>query len=146
LECDLVCPSLCVRFVLSKSLSFRLAISANILCFVRTFNHKRGAFCPADNDEREAVLITFAGAIASRPFDLEQVQAAAGRVKEKLGDGAFTEACATAGACELITKAVDVIGKQSWSVAFLILLSFVMMLMRWVASIVLFMAGLEKKL
>lgn len=90
---------------------------------------------PTDNKKREEVLILFARAVATRPFSRERLDEASRKVKDTLGEGALTEAAAVAGGSELVTRTVDVVGKQPYSPVILYVMTFFMTLFRWVYSI-----------
>lgn len=84
---------------------------------------------------REAVLAPLGRAFAKRPFDLKAARSAAQKVKDELGEGAFTEACAIGGAAELVSKTVDVVGKQPMNSTLITIVASVMALIRSIASL-----------
>lgn len=89
---------------------------------------------PTDST-REEVLVPFAQAVATRPFDLKHLREASQTVKDTLGEGALAEAAAVAGGSELVTRTVDVVGKQPMNSVFISFMTFLMTLLRTIYSI-----------
>mmetsp|Transcript_44101 Transcript_44101/g.65411 ORF Transcript_44101/g.65411 Transcript_44101/m.65411 type:complete len:109 (-) Transcript_44101:223-549(-) len=79
---------------------------------------------------KKRLLTEFTHAVASRPFDLSNVQEAAKQIKDTIGYGALIEASSGLGGMEMATRVVDATGKRMPGSAFNAIASCVFVIVR----------------
>lgn len=104
---------------------------------------KLGAVRPKTSDSaaagkasrRDALLSSFAQAVAARPFNLQNIKKLSTQLEEELGKGALIEAASTCGGMEVATRVVDTSGRVETKGLLLLTMNSVLALIGWIVSL-----------